>query len=94
MGTGGAGGAGGGQPDEFVVSAMERERHHRHGSQTCPSGHGLREFRTPNGSFGCDLCGHPGQFPRGTTMWGCRECNHDVCRACRQRACRQRLFVM
>jgi len=46
----------------------------------CP--HGLNEFQTPHNGFTCDKCDSKQEL--GTTMWGCRLCNYDLCAACHQ----------
>jgi len=43
----------------------------------CPKGHGLARFRTPHASFCCDVCRV--YVSQGAGMWGCRECDWDVC---------------
>lgn len=48
----------------------------------CPCPHGLNEFQTFHNRFTCDGCGQ--QQELGTTMWGCRLCDYDLCAACRQ----------
>ena len=50
----------------------------------CPGGHGLDLFLSPNASFGCNGCGE--SVDEGDGMYGCRECNHDLCAACFQAA--------
>lgn len=46
----------------------------------CPGKHGLAKFLTPHQTFGCDLCGKRGKI--GSTMYGCDDCNFDVCAEC------------
>lgn len=48
--------------------------------QLCPAGHRLHEFETPNDGFVCGRC--EAHFPSGTNLYGCQECNYDVCRLC------------
>lgn len=48
----------------------------------CRRGHALEEFRTPHDGFECDLCGH--RAASNTQLWGCRACDHDICRSCRE----------
>jgi tetratricopeptide (TPR) repeat protein len=50
------------------------------GVATCPGGHGLNEFVTPDECYGCDGCSE--RVPTGTQMWGCRECGYDTCTEC------------
>ena len=45
----------------------------------CANGHGLIRFETPR-MFGCDLCENG--IPEGSVMYGCDECDYDVCSAC------------
>eukprot|EP00929_Paragymnodinium_shiwhaense_P108327 TRINITY_DN74641_c0_g1_i1.p1 TRINITY_DN74641_c0_g1~~TRINITY_DN74641_c0_g1_i1.p1 ORF type:complete len:355 (+),score=16.97 TRINITY_DN74641_c0_g1_i1:63-1127(+) len=40
----------------------------------------------PDGGISCDVCG-ANELPAGTTMWGCRRCNFDMCSKCRQKQC-------
>lgn len=51
----------------------------------CPGGHGLHEFVTADDRWGCSLCEQ--RQPTGIKMFGCRECDYDVCTACRLDAC-------
>ena len=53
-------------------------------ASSCPSGHGLTQFSTPNSGFDCDLC--DAQMPEGATLYGCRQCDYDVCALCRRSA--------
>ena len=52
----------------------------------CPKGCGLTEFQTPHPRYSCDGCwkrtGVKRQLPTGTTMYGCRACNYDLCEDC------------
>ena len=51
----------------------------------CKGGHGaLKLFQTEQDGYGCDGCGS--RVPRGTDLWGCRECpgGYDLCRDCLQ----------
>merc|ERR1711964_443754 len=48
----------------------------------CPGGHTSDWFDTPWRGFGCDLCGT--KKSKGSTMWGCRICDWDICRACKR----------
>jgi len=45
-----------------------------------PCHHGLKRFFTENVGFLCDVC-HTTQ-DKDAEMWGCRECNFDVCLGC------------
>lgn len=53
-------------------------------ASSCPSGHGLTQFSTPRLGFSCDLC--DAQMPEGATLYGCRQCDYDVCALCRRSA--------
>ena len=53
--------------------------------ENCPGQHGLTRFSTPRSSFRCDVCKKG--FPTGTTLYGCRRCNYDVCKSCIFPAC-------
>jgi len=46
----------------------------------CPDGHKVKEFKAPNMSFSCDVCGKRVQFQ--AVLYGCRGCNWDMCRDC------------
>lgn len=48
--------------------------------ETCPSGHPMIVFRTPHGSFACDMCGT--LLPKDSALHGCRACNFDMCQKC------------
>ena len=59
----------------------------------CAEGHGLKRFRTPEPGWYCSKCrqlfeGGSAEdyeaFDRGTIMYGCRECDFDVCVVCFQ----------
>lgn len=50
-------------------------------ASTCPSGHLLVDFRTELFAFQCDVCGND-QILVGSLMYGCRECDFDVCHLC------------
>jgi len=45
----------------------------------CPGGHGLSRFLTRHDGFCCDTCRV--YQPLGSPMWGCRQCDWDVCEA-------------
>lgn len=50
-------------------------------SVECPGGHKLSLFQTTGGGGGaCDGCMKP--IPKGTSMYGCRTCDYDVCQRC------------
>ena len=37
-------------------------------------------FETPSNRYGCDICEKG--VPEGSVMFGCDECNYDVCTTC------------
>merc|ERR1719330_1386686 len=45
--------------------------------ENCPGRHGLVRFITNHASYCCDTCRC--YLPIGSPMWGCRECDWDVC---------------
>ena len=45
----------------------------------CPGGHGLERFEARR-RYGCDICG--AKVAKGSTLFGCRDCDHDVCQGC------------
>ena len=47
----------------------------------CPGEHGLKTFITIDSTFNCDACG-ASSIAEGSAMYGCRECDFDVCEAC------------
>jgi hypothetical protein len=55
----------------------------------CPQGHALAPYICPPcdaiTSFKCDNCLH--SQVSGTTVYGCRGCNYDLCSACMKQAC-------
>eukprot|EP01084_Bolivina_argentea_P064995 118489_1 len=46
----------------------------------CPGQHGLTEFQTGQDGYSCDICGD--KFRKGETLYGCRNCNYDICTIC------------
>lgn len=50
---------------------------------TCPDGHRLCSFLTANPTFTCDGC--KGRQNIGALLYGCRQCNYDLCVSCFQR---------
>lgn len=46
----------------------------------CEFGHTLRAFKVNTAGFGCDGCEQPQR--QGVTLYGCRECDFDLCEAC------------
>lgn len=49
-------------------------------SVECPGGHKLSLFQTTHGRGACDGCMK--LIPKGTSMYGCRTCDYDVCQRC------------
>jgi len=49
----------------------------------CPQGHELQTFATLSNSYPCSVCRK--NLCCGSAMFGCRECNYDVCGDCFQR---------
>mmetsp|Transcript_31252 Transcript_31252/g.58694 ORF Transcript_31252/g.58694 Transcript_31252/m.58694 type:complete len:562 (-) Transcript_31252:222-1907(-) len=47
---------------------------------TCPAGHPLEPFETPEDGFLCSIC--ECEFMSNTTLYGCRPCDYDLCRDC------------
>lgn len=50
--------------------------------KTCPAGHALSQFKTPTGEgdWCCSMCHGP--VAEGSSMWGCRPCDYDLCTRC------------
>jgi len=48
----------------------------------CANRHGLIGFKTPRDGFGCDVCSN--SIPTDTVMYGCNECNYDICVSCEE----------
>mmetsp|Transcript_24302 Transcript_24302/g.36454 ORF Transcript_24302/g.36454 Transcript_24302/m.36454 type:complete len:195 (+) Transcript_24302:64-648(+) len=49
--------------------------------KTCPKGHKLNPEKTPHAGYYCDSC-RKENLPKGTTLYGCRKCDFDICRSC------------
>lgn len=49
-------------------------------SESCPAGHHLNKEDTPEDGWSCSEC-HT-VFPKGSKLYGCRECDYDVCIKC------------
>lgn len=47
----------------------------------CPRKHGLTRFTAHHEGFGCDVC--ETSQSKGATLYGCRQCDYDVCASCR-----------
>eukprot|EP01084_Bolivina_argentea_P235775 396621_1 len=50
-------------------------------NNNCPGKHGLIEFITLEIGYRCDGC-KQSMLPQGTTMYGCRTCDYDLCVTC------------
>eukprot|EP01083_Nonionella_stella_P108113 314045_1 len=48
----------------------------------CPEKHGLTEFKPESDGFRCDICGQKKR--KGDMMYGCRDCDYDVCAGCKE----------
>ena len=46
----------------------------------CPEGHDLTPFESETDNFVCSVC--ECEFPMGTVLYGCRNCDYDLCREC------------
>jgi len=46
----------------------------------CPGGHALRPFKATEPDWLCDRC--KAEVPRGGDLYGCRDCDFDLCRQC------------
>merc|ERR1711937_638955 len=46
----------------------------------CMKGHALKKWTTRICGFPCDGCRNG--VMAGTTLWGCRRCNYDLCESC------------
>jgi ankyrin repeat protein len=53
-----------------------------HTDKKCANGHGLIRFKTPHGGYFCDLCRQ--SVPTDTVMYGCNECDYDICISCEE----------
>eukprot|EP01084_Bolivina_argentea_P145071 254381_1 len=49
-------------------------------TKTCPNKHVLKKFKTPRETFLCDGCDT--KCALNTILFGCRECNYDLCEMC------------
>eukprot|EP00927_Polykrikos_kofoidii_P029894 TRINITY_DN2577_c0_g1_i1.p1 TRINITY_DN2577_c0_g1~~TRINITY_DN2577_c0_g1_i1.p1 ORF type:complete len:395 (-),score=52.76 TRINITY_DN2577_c0_g1_i1:153-1337(-) len=63
--------------DDPVASAVNEQ------AVLCSRGHALQLHITPTPCFTCDQC--QAAFPEGARMWGCRQCDFDLCCECRDR---------
>ena len=49
-------------------------------TEVCPDGHELIEYSAPDDQWACDRCRSVASV--GSTMFGCRLCNYDLCTRC------------
>mmetsp|Transcript_29107 Transcript_29107/g.37671 ORF Transcript_29107/g.37671 Transcript_29107/m.37671 type:complete len:758 (+) Transcript_29107:142-2415(+) len=63
--------------ESFLEKLLERRK-----QVTCENDHMLTEFEVTENGLSCDRCGKEGVL-KGTTMFGCLSCDHDVCAECR-----------
>ena len=58
----------------------------RLGITYCPGGHEMNGFVTDSPGYSCDNCAalssNRTELPLGSVLWGCTECNYDVCEQC------------
>eukprot|EP00808_Paulinella_micropora_P006456 g79812.t1 len=54
-----------------------------HPKPTCRAQHALRSFTTPNSGWFCSSCEE--MQKKDARMYGCRECDYDLCKACYER---------
>ena len=71
---------GGGQEEEEVFNRGNKNEIGLHTNRKCAKQHGLIRFNTPY-EFECDVCGK-GPIPKDTVMYGCNECDYDICASC------------
>eukprot|EP01084_Bolivina_argentea_P058593 106994_1 len=50
----------------------------------CRANHGLVAFKTPEDGYFCDVCDT--DFNADSTLFGCRQCNYDICSFCQTRS--------
>ena len=50
--------------------------------RTCPEGHELQPFEPRQPGFGCDVCGEACVPGAGGRLFGCRQCDYDLCDKC------------
>eukprot|EP01084_Bolivina_argentea_P295480 508723_1 len=66
------------QQQEQKVNNNNNESDADKNATNCPGKHGLKQFKTPESGYGCDGC-KLANIPIGTTMYGCRICDYDLC---------------
>eukprot|EP00405_Crypthecodinium_cohnii_P041734 CAMPEP_0206562546 /NCGR_PEP_ID=MMETSP0325_2-20121206/22309_1 /ASSEMBLY_ACC=CAM_ASM_000347 /TAXON_ID=2866 /ORGANISM="Crypthecodinium cohnii, Strain Seligo" /LENGTH=256 /DNA_ID=CAMNT_0054064769 /DNA_START=84 /DNA_END=854 /DNA_ORIENTATION=- len=62
---------------EIEAAIIEAAKPKVGSKENCPGRHGLNRFITNHSSYCCDTCRC--YLPEGAPMWGCRECDWDVC---------------
>ena len=68
-------------PVDLEKAELESEEVALQTPQTkCPEGHGLIPFESETDNFVCSVC--ECEFPMGTVLYGCRNCDYDLCREC------------
>ena len=67
-------------PDALTVAA-----HGASSAVDCAGRHGLNAFVTTEAGYNCDHCGAE-ELPAGTTLFGCKICDYDVCAPCHERS--------
>jgi hypothetical protein len=70
----------GSSKNDTILSAARKSMNNK-SMRMCPKGNTLTRFDTPHEYFVCDGC-DKGTLPKGTTMYGCRSCNYDLCEKC------------
>eukprot|EP01083_Nonionella_stella_P077316 211068_1 len=67
----------GGDPQGDTTDTKEEEDD----GPKCPAQPGLTEFKAESDGFCCDICGEKKR--KDDVMYGCRECEYDVCAGCK-----------
>ena len=65
---------------EATLDAQDAESEPPTPQTKCPEGHDLMAFETPEEGYLCSVC--ECEFSMGTTLYGCRPCDYDLCRDC------------
>mmetsp|Transcript_64819 Transcript_64819/g.186272 ORF Transcript_64819/g.186272 Transcript_64819/m.186272 type:complete len:234 (-) Transcript_64819:124-825(-) len=63
--------------EEQELARIEALKPKTGSTENCPGRHGLKRFMTNHTSYCCDTCRC--YLPEGAPMWGCRQCDWDVC---------------
>ncbi|GMH90082.1 hypothetical protein TL16_g11659 [Triparma laevis f. inornata] len=66
--------------DEFIDEDEDHPQLDHKLQKKCKKGHSLTSFQTLKPNFYCDECQNP--LPVGTTLYGCRQCDYDLCEGC------------